>query len=132
MTSTDLTPETPATRRRWWILGSVAAAVLVIGAGVVVVLVLSARSSPHTYRYVVPAGTAARAAKGEVVQILPVELNVHVGDRIIIRNDDTADFNVGPYTVRGGETLEQTFRRPGAITGECGLTPSNEIQIFIT
>jgi hypothetical protein len=34
--------------------------------------------------------------------------------------------------VRGGETLEQTFRRPGAITGECGLTPSNEIQIFIT
>jgi hypothetical protein len=132
MTSTDLDPKTPATRRRWWILGSVAAAVLVIGAGVVVALVLSARSSPHTYRYVVPAGTAARAAKGEVVQILPVELNVHVGDRIIIRNDDTADFNVGPYTVRGGETLEQTFRRPGAITGECGLTPSNEIQIFIT
>ena len=34
--------------------------------------------------------------------------------------------------VRGGETLEQTSRRPGAITGECGLTPSNEIQIFIT
>ena len=132
MTPTDVELVTPSNHRRWWILGAVAAVVLVVGAGIVITFVLSARSSPQTYRYVVPAGTAARAAKGEVVQILPVELNVHVGDRIIIRNDDTADFNVGPYTVRGGETLEETFRRPGAITGECGLTPSNEIQIFIT
>lgn len=122
----------PAHRKKWLITGAVLAVVLVIGGALIATQVLDGRKGSATYRFVVPAGTATRVAQGQVIEILPPDLEVRVGDRLIIKNYDSADFIVGPYTVRHGETLEQVFHQPGAITGECGLTRSNEIRIFIT
>ena len=132
MTSIDLAPDPPTRSKKRWIFGAAAVLVLVAGVAIVLTMTLGDRHTPQTLRFVVPAGTAERASRGVTVQILPTELEVRVGDRIIIKNDDDTDYSVGPYVVRQGQTLEQTFRRPGAITGECGLTPTNEIRIFIT
>lgn len=130
--STEDDAAAAAHRKKKLIMGAVIAVVLLVGGALIATQVLDGRRGSVTHRFVVPAGTATRVAQGQVIEILPPDLEVRVGDRLIIKNDDSADFAVGPYTVRHGETLEQTFHQPGAITGECGLTRSNEIRIFIT
>ena len=42
------------------------------------------------YDYVIPPGTQDRQLNGETVEIMPPSLDVEVGERIRIRNDDEA------------------------------------------
>lgn len=114
------------------IITAVVVSVIVAVTALGITQVVATRNRPVTHRFVVPAGTASRVAKGEKIEILPTDLEVRVGDRLVVKNEDFADFGVGPYMVRSGETLQQTFQRPGAVTGECGLTLTNEIRIFIS
>ncbi len=79
----------------------------------------------------VPAGTAARIAAGEVVELLPPTLEVSVGDTIEIRNRDGSGHEVGPYYVDAGQTVRQTFTAPGTIEGLCTLHPSGQITIVV-
>ncbi len=132
MTSTDPATEAAARGTRRLILVALVLVALVVAADIGAVKIHSARNAPKTYSYVVEKGTAARAASGEVIKVLPSKLELSVGDRLVIKNEDSKDFIVGPYKVLSGETLEQTFRTPGSIAGACGLTPTDDISITIS
>jgi plastocyanin len=113
----------------WFVL---AASLLVAGA--VVTIALLARGGdrpPQTFEYTVPEGTGARIAAGEQVFVFPARLDLHVGDTVVIHNDDTRPAVVGPYTVDRNATLSQTFYRPGWVTGFCSIHPSGRVTIHI-
>jgi hypothetical protein len=86
---------------------------------------------PETHTYVVEAGTGALLDRGVVVELMPTEVRLAVGDTLVIRNEDDRDYVVGPYSVRAGETVEQTFQRAQVLVGECSLSGTGEIQIIV-
>lgn len=97
----------------------------------VLVLVLRA-SGPSTYTYTVPAGTGARQDAGEVVEIMPTELDLSVGDHLVIVNEDDRVQTVGLFTVRPGETVDTPFTQPGVFKGACTMSADGQIVITVT
>ncbi len=84
------------------------------------------------YEYLIPAGTGARFDAGEVVDILPGEMVVKVGEVLRIINEDDRNHYVGPFFVGAGETLTQRFATPGEFTGVCTVHPSGQFVLEVT
>lgn len=85
-----------------------------------------------TYEYLVPAGTGDALDRGEVVEILPPELEAKVGEVIRIINEDDRGHVVGPFYVGAGETLVQRFASPGVFQGNCTVHPSGQFELRVT
>lgn len=94
-------------------------------------VVVQSQGSGEVLRVEVPAGTADRIAAGETVELLPATLEVAVGDRLEIVNDDDVVHEVGPYTVAPNQTLRQSFTSPGTLEGACSLHSSGSIRIVV-
>ncbi|MCC5951954.1 MAG: hypothetical protein JJU45_07640 [Acidimicrobiia bacterium] len=113
-------------------------AALGLAAGVVVVVVVAvvaltmASSGATEHRFVVAPGTGDRLDAGEWVETMPAELDVKVGDSLVIVNDDDRVHLIGPFGVRAGETLHYRFSEPGEIRDACTLQPDGEIVITIS
>lgn len=83
------------------------------------------------WSYTIPAGTGARLARGEKVEILPQRIDAQVGEVIRIVNDDERGYLLGPFYVGPGETLTQRFTAPGTFRGECVVHPSGELLLRV-
>jgi plastocyanin len=88
-------------------------------------------AAAQTIEILVPEGTQAQMDAGEEIVLFPRRLEVGVGDRIVITNDDTSSHQVGPYVVGPGQEIVQTFSSPGVIEGICTLHPSGEVTIVV-
>jgi plastocyanin len=82
--------------------------------------------------FVIPEGSGERIDAGEPVEVLPGELEVEVGDVIVIENEDDRGHLVGPFFVGAGEVLTQRFTSPGEYIGECSVHPSGELVVHVT
>lgn len=83
------------------------------------------------YEYTIPAGTGDRFDAGEVVEILPGEMVVRVGEVMRIVNHDDRNHTVGPFFVGAGETLTQRFSSAGEFTGLCTVHPSGQFVLTV-
>jgi hypothetical protein len=113
----------------------VRAAALVLAAvavlGFAAWIAFGGRGGGTEHRFVIPVGTGAEMDAGRPVEILPAQLDVRVDDLLVIVNDDIRAHVVGPFTVRAGETLRQSFSEPGRFVGECSVHPSGELAIVV-
>lgn len=113
-------PSTVRKRALWINLIGISAAVLVI---VVWVWQGSLLSSPRDVTYVIPRGTADLiAAGGETV--IPQEISLIAGDRLVFTNEDVEDHRVGGIYVSSGSTVTARFRNPGTFEYICSVHPS--------
>ena len=98
-------------------------ALAVLGAGALTLVMT--RDSPLPpgvdHAFVVPAGTATTLDAGGSVNILPRDLEVRVGDRIVVANEDTRNHAVGPWTVPAGDTFTFRFKAVGRYDSHCSL-----------
>jgi plastocyanin len=83
----------------------------------------------HTF--VVPAGAGDRLDQGNALEILPRDLEVRVGDRLIVVNDDTRTHVVGPWTIRADSTFRFRFTRVGRYDSHCSLHQSGRFFIDV-
>ncbi len=95
------------------------------------------RSGPagggRTVEYTIPAGTAALMAKGyPVPDVLPEQVDLLVGDTVVVENLDDAVHTFGPITVRPGETTRLTFDRPGYYFGICTVGTHDTVTFVVT
>lgn len=111
-----------------WLTGVLA--VVSLSAAVVVHVAPRAAAS-QTITISVPEGTQAKMDAGEEIVLFPRRLEVGVGDRIVIENDDASSHQVGPYVVGPGQRIVQTFSTNGIIEGICTLHPSGEVTIVV-
>ena len=95
------------------------------------VQVVSDPSASVDHDYVIPIGTNNRIAGGEDVAIVPRVLNVKVGDRIRIENQDDYGAQVGIFNVGAGETVTMEFTTPGRLEGACDVHPSGTFTINV-
>ena len=130
---TDLATDRPARRGPWrWVPAIAAGALLALAAGfLVVVLTQSPDERIGEYTVVIPAGTAARVDRGEDVELMPADLSLRKGTTFVVVNQDDRLHDVGPFTVRAGETIRHQFRSTGTYIGNCTLRPSGQVQIRI-
>ena len=91
----------------------------------------AAQGAVADYDFVIPAGTGRRMDEGRDVDVLPEELVVHVGETIRIVNRDDRGHLAGPFFVGAGETLRQTFSRPGQLVGQCSVHVSGRFVLDI-
>lgn len=126
--------EVPLRARGWGIPLLLVAVVAVLAglAAVGIASLIDEDDPPETVTFVVPDGTAADLASGQKVDLMPPVVDLDVDDTIVVRNDDTQTATVGPFTVRPGETLTQTFRSPMTLVGECTLSGTGEVKIVVT
>lgn len=94
-------------------------------------LVVPRAAASQTIEIVVPDGTQERTDQGEQIVLFPRRLEVAVGDRLIITNEDAVTHQVGPYVVGSGQRIDQTFSTVGSIEGICTLHPSGEVTIVV-
>lgn len=94
-------------------------------------LVVPRAAASQTIEIVVPDGTQERTDQGEQIVLFPRRLEVTVGDRLIITNEDVVTRQVGPYVVGSGQRIDQTFSTVGSIEGICTLHPSGEVTIVV-
>ena len=85
----------------------------------------------QTISYIIPMGTADKAAHGELISVMPNTVVFHVGDTIFVRNDDRADHVLGPYYVKAGESFELKYGTPGHMTGTCSLSANGRYEIDV-
>jgi hypothetical protein len=85
----------------------------------------------YDYEYVIPFGTGRRLDGGEEIEIVPAELNVKVGEKIRIVNEDVRGAAVGIFWVPAERTVAMEFTTPGTLSGECDVHPSGIFTINV-
>ena len=125
---------TAAPNRRSWSMGaSILLVVLaIIAGGIIVVVASNAADAPETREFRIAAGTADRIEAGEELEVFPTKLDLSVGDRLVIANEDSVVHLAGPYAVRPGETLDITYTKPAIYPGPCSLNRDRATLIVIT
>jgi plastocyanin len=136
MTDDGIDPSTDARPTRsgpWrWAPAVLGALLLALAAGLVVVMVSrSPDDRAGEYRVEIPAGTAARVDRGEPVELIPADLQLRKGTTFVVVNDDERLHEVGPFTVRAGETLSYDFDDYGTFVGTCTVHPSGQVSITV-
>lgn len=127
----DGEPAEQRSRAGLWLALAVVA-VLVLPATLIAASLFSSDPEPEQLTIRVPAGTGDRIDAGEEVQLMPERVELNVGDRMLVINDDDRVHYVGPFTVRPGESILQVFGEPGRFEGECTLIPSKRVEIIVT
>jgi len=89
------------------------------------------RHTAQTLLFVVPADTTARILRGDKVEIMPAELQLHVGDVIRIRNEDAHPQKVGPYYVKPHSQVDVRYGAPGTFVGTCKFTRTGRYEIVV-
>lgn len=95
-------------------------------------VVADAGQGEPTYNFYIPAGTGEEIRSGADIEILPAELDVHVGEVIRITNDDSEGHYVGIFYVGPNEEVTQRFASPGEFVGNCTVHPSGTISLVVT
>ncbi len=88
----------------------------------------------HELGIIIPQGTRMmQQMDGLAMDVIPEEirLNVNGQNTLIIQNNDIVDHIVGPYMVRAGETMRQTFTQPAVYQGKCSINARATLSIIV-
>ena len=108
-------------RSRLFWLGLGLLAALAAGALIVVLTISPGLPAGVDHEFVVPAGAGAIVDAGGSVEVLPRDLEVRVGDRIVVINRDGRAHEVGPWSVPAGDTFAFRFKEVGRYDSHCSL-----------
>ncbi len=123
----------PAAVRRPTARWPAAAAVVAAAAAVAIGVALEPqRLVGGEQRYVIPPGTAARAAAGESVEdVVPQRVDTVVGRPLVVENRDTARHVFGPFVLDPGQRWQRTFAVSGEVAMACSLFPATGFTIDV-
>lgn len=85
------------------------------------------------YRIVIPEGTGTQIAMGEDPGIIPLEINLTLGEKdiLVLENHDVQDYLVGGIWVAPFETVRKQFYEPQTFVGLCTVTVGRDLVEII-
>jgi hypothetical protein len=99
---------------------------LVIGVTVSEVPFLFLRETarpPREIILIIPAGTSAQVARGEQPPSIPENMTFVVGDRLVVRNEDSMDHKLGPLWIPANSSAQLALDQEESLAYECSFQP---------
>lgn len=95
-----------------------------------------ASRAPGTIELVIPAGTAARVARGDKEPSIPEGMVFVIGDTLVVRNDDSLDHQLGPLFIPSGTSATLKFNTAEKMSYSCSFSASKafgmDVQLPVT
>ena len=107
---------------------------LVIGAAISEITFLFLKESarpPKSIELVIPVGTAKRVARGEKSPSIPESMTFVVGDVLIVKNEDTANHQLGPLWIPAGTTASLSLEAVESYAYSCSFQPGKYIGLDV-
>lgn len=80
---------------------------------------------PREIVLTIPAGTADQVARGEQPPSIPQNMMFVVGDRLVVKNDDSVDHKLGPLWIPPNSSAEFSLDQEESFAYECSFQPDN-------
>ncbi|HSK88788.1 MAG TPA: hypothetical protein VK880_10540 [Anaerolineales bacterium] len=78
---------------------------------------------PREVILTIPAGTAEQIARGEQSPSIPENMTFVVGDRLVVRNEDSADHKLGPLWIPANSSAQLALDQEQSLAYECTFQP---------
>jgi len=79
--------------------------------------------APRDIVLTIPAGTADQVARGEQPLSIPENMTFVVGDRLVVRNEDSSDHKLGPLWIPANSSAELALDQEESLAYECTFQP---------
>lgn len=107
---------------------------LLIGVAVSEVPFLFLRETARAPREIVltiPAGTSAQVARGEQPPSIPENMTFVVGDRLVVKNEDSIDHKLGPVWIPANSSAQLDLDREENLAFECSFQPGKYLGLDV-
>jgi hypothetical protein len=90
-------------------------------------------AGPREQLFEIPAGTYARRAAGDKVEVLPtaIRLTLGVKDILVLKNLDNVPQTFGPVLIMPGQSFRMPFGVAGDVQFECTAHASGQMRIVV-
>jgi hypothetical protein len=112
--------------------------ILVLAATVLAIVALWGMYAPipagsREQLFEIPAGTYARRAAGDKVEVLPtaIRLTLGVKDILVLKNLDNVPQTFGPVLIMPGQSFRMPFGVAGDVQFECTAHASGQMRIVV-
>jgi len=79
--------------------------------------------APREITLTIPAGTAAQIARGEQPPTIPENMTFVVGDKLVVKNEDSIDHKLGPLWIPANSTAQLSLDQEESLAYECTFQP---------
>lgn len=80
---------------------------------------------PQEITLTIPAGTSEQIARGEQPPSIPENMTFVVGDKFIVKNEDSVDHKLGPLWIPANSSAELSLDQEESLAYECSFQPGN-------
>lgn len=81
--------------------------------------------APREILLTIPPGTADQVARGEQPPSIPENMTFVVGDRFVVRNEDSVDHKLGPLWIPANSSAQLSLDQEESLAYECSFQPGN-------
>ena len=81
--------------------------------------------SPREIVLTIPSGTSDQIARGEQPPSIPDNMTFVVGDRLVVRNEDSVDHKLGPLWIPAKSSAQIALDQEESLAYECTFQPGN-------
>lgn len=78
---------------------------------------------PREIVLTIPAGTSEQIARGEQPPTIPENMMFVVGDRLVVKNEDSADHKLGPLWIPANSSAQLALDQEESLAYECSFQP---------
>jgi hypothetical protein len=78
---------------------------------------------PQEITLTIPAGTSEQIARGEQPPSIPENMTFVVGDKFIVKNEDSVDHKLGPLWIPANSSAELSLDQEESLAYECSFQP---------
>lgn len=86
---------------------------------------------PQEVELVIPAGTAEKVASGEAEPSIPQEMTFVPGDTLVVKNEDTADHQLGPLFIPAGTSASLPLQKAANYEYDCSFQPTQFFGVSV-
>jgi hypothetical protein len=87
--------------------------------------------APRDVILTIPLGTAVQVARGEQPPSIPQNMTFVVGDRLVVKNDDSVEHKLGPLWIPAHSTAQLALDQEADFAFECSFQPTKYFGITV-
>ena len=87
--------------------------------------------APREIVMTIPAGTSEQVARGEQPPTLPENMTFVVGDRLVVRNEDSVDHKLGQIWIPASSSAQLSLDQEENLAYECSFQPGKYLGLDV-